>query len=375
MKILSAICVLCICVFIACDDAQNPITDSERNVSVLEDPQSKELNPEDWLIPKNQVVDGGAGRDGIIALDNPLFISANEVNYLEETDRVVGIRIGNDIRAYPHKILDRHEIINDLVNDIPISVTFCYLTGTAIGYHRQMGDTLLQFGVSGLLYNSNLIAFDRNTESYWPQIEGKSVHGPLIGSQLSTFPVVETSWQTWKHIFPDTKVLSPRTGYGYDYSRPAFSNIVQEHNELSFPVRPIDNRLPLHARVLGIIGKRGRVEIYPISIFDDETRLIQFTMPTGEQVVVIGNQDSQVLVAYARKLSDGKVLTFEKSESLSSGIMRDQEGTVWDITGTALNGRRTGQQLTGIHAFTGYWFAFAAFFPHVVIREQQNTRE
>jgi hypothetical protein len=141
----------------------------------------------EWLIPRNQVLDGGPGKDGIPALQNPVFISANEATYLSDNDLVLGFVDGEDARAYPHSILDWHEIVNDDINNESVAVIYCPLTGTGIGWDRVVKGKKTTFGVSGLLYNSNIIPYDRDTDSNWSQLLLQSVNGTLSGAIANTY--------------------------------------------------------------------------------------------------------------------------------------------------------------------------------------------
>ena len=142
-----------------------------------------------WLIPIDEVKDGGPGKDGIPSIDSPKFVFVNDAGaeYLNGSDLVVGYVNGDVVRAYPHQILDWHEVVNDKVGNDNITISYCTLTGTAFGWKSMTNGTQSTFGVSGLLYNSNLILYDRNTDSYWSQLGLKCVNGNLIGT---------ASWQS-----------------------------------------------------------------------------------------------------------------------------------------------------------------------------------
>ena len=143
----------------------------------------------DWSIPIAEVLDGGPGKDGIPALENPVFISAENTTVLQDADLVLGFKNGDDVRAYPRIILDWHEIINDNIGDVSLAVTYCPLTGTGIGWDRNIDGNETTFGVSGLLYNTNLIPYDRATGSNWSQILNASVNGSLAGKSADLIHV------------------------------------------------------------------------------------------------------------------------------------------------------------------------------------------
>lgn len=208
----------------------------------------------EWLIPEKEVIDGGPGKDGIHALNNPEFINASQASYLAKDDLILGFKYGNEIRAYPHKILDWHEIINDEVGDLKIAVTYCPLTGTGIAWDRVIEEETLSFGVSGLLYNSNLIPFDRQTDSYWSQIRLEGVKGKFRGFQIKTYNLLQTTWGVWKEMFPETKVVSLNTGYNRPYDIYPYG-FYRTSLGLYFPVHPFDLRFPPKEIVHGIVFK------------------------------------------------------------------------------------------------------------------------
>lgn len=159
-------------------------------------------------------VSGGPGQDGIPSIENPEFESVSDAdNRFDDGDPVFGIYRDGEAKVYSQNILVWHEIVNDEIAGDPVAVTYCPLTGTAQGFER--GD--VEFGVSGQLLNSNLVMFDRDTETYWPQILATGINGPLTGETLQEFPVTWTTWGRWKEAFPDSQVLTEDTGYIRNY--------------------------------------------------------------------------------------------------------------------------------------------------------------
>ncbi|MFE9651256.1 DUF3179 domain-containing protein [Streptomyces sp. NPDC006365] len=165
-------------------------------------------------------VSGGPGKDGIPSVDKPRFVPATEAGFLADNEPVFGLEYGGEVRAYPQLVLVWHEIVNDTVGGEPLAVTYCPLTGTVIGFSAPPGMQELTFGTTGRLVNSNLLMYDRQTGSEWPQLLGTAVSGPLKGTRLDTVPLVWTTWKQWRAAHPDTKVLSTDTGtlrgYGSD---------------------------------------------------------------------------------------------------------------------------------------------------------------
>jgi len=171
------------------------------------------------LIPADEVVSGGPPRDGIPALNDPELIGAGEARYLDDDDRVLGVALDGEARAYPVRILNWHEVVNDQIGTQHFAVSYCPLCGTGMVFAANVADTALIFGISGLLYNSDVLLFDRNTESLWSQILAKAVTGPFKGTELPQLPATHTTWGEWRKRHPDTLVLSTDTGFGRDYRR------------------------------------------------------------------------------------------------------------------------------------------------------------
>ena len=171
------------------------------------------------IIPASEILAGGPPKDGIPALSDPELIDAEAASYLKPDDRVIGVTMNGISRAYPIAILNWHEIVNYTINDQRYAVTFFPLCGTGVAFYSDIAGNTTDFGVSGLLYNSDVLLYDRETESLWSQIMSQAVAGKLVGEKLKAFPVSHTTWRDWVKQHPDTQVLSTDTGYSRDYSR------------------------------------------------------------------------------------------------------------------------------------------------------------
>jgi hypothetical protein len=213
-------------------------------------------------IPADQIRQGGPPRDGIPAIDNPVFNSADEADWLQPGDRVLGMAIDGEARAYPVAILNWHEIVNDVVAGQPVAVTFCPLCNTGMVFDSRVDGEALTFGVSGLLYQSDVLLYDRETETLWSQIWSEGVAGPKKGTQLTALPVRHTTWQAWQEAHPDTRVLSRDTGFRRDYLRDPYAGYEQSPTTLF----PVSNQAPgpWHAKewVLGV-SFNGEHKAYP----------------------------------------------------------------------------------------------------------------
>lgn len=336
------------------EDIANPNGDDEGNNQQAE-----------WLIPFDEIRDGGPGRDGIPAINNPVFNISDQIDFLDDDDLVLGIIDGDDIRAYPHAILDWHEVINDKTENHSLAVVYCPLTGTGIGWDRILNGKETTFGVSGLLYNSNIVPYDRLTGSNWSQLLNKSVNGELLGEQAKTFNLIETKWETWRSMYPETKVVTTETGHNRNYQQYPYGNYKSSDN-LLFPVSNTDNRLHPKERVLGVILK-DNAKAYRFDKSFSGNNLVQDEFQQ-EKLVVVSNYEANFIVAFKRTLEDGTELSFSPINNSLPLVIADNEGSKWDITGRAISGPRTGEQLESVTQMMGYWFAFAAFYPNVELK-------
>ncbi|MGB5847448.1 MAG: DUF3179 domain-containing protein [Ignavibacteriaceae bacterium] len=318
----------------------------------------------DWLIPADEVFDGGPGRDGIPSVDNPQFTNINDAPYLLDDDLVIGIKIGGNLRAYPHPILDWHEIVNDDISGQKTAITYCPLTGSAIAWKRNGVVSNSAFGVSGLLYNSNLIPYDRGSSSNWSQMKLQCVNGALIGNEIETSKIIETTYKTWREMYPASKLLSTNTGFGRQYGVYPYGGY-KTNDDLIFPVSNEDNRLQKKERVLGLIAG-GQTMTFVINSFSSEVSIDNVSFG-GEEFVVIGSSGKNFAAAYKRKLDDGTTLEFTFTQGELPLVMMDNEGTKWNIFGEAIEGPRAGVSLLQAKAFIAYWFAWAAFYPNALI--------
>ncbi len=226
-------------------------------------PSSGEFDLSKHSVPLDQIVPGGPGKDGIPALLKPVFVPAREVSFLKDEDRILGLSQGGDAKAYPIKILNWHEIVNDTIGGKPVVVTYCPLCGTGIGFEAAVQGRPHTFGVSGLLYQSDLLMYDHRTESLWSQIAMEAVAGPLTGAKLKPVFLAHTTWEEWRAGHPTTLVLFTTTGYFRNYDRDPYLGYAQSA-ELMFDTRHFDPRYHPKEWVLGIEVK-GAFKAYPFA--------------------------------------------------------------------------------------------------------------
>jgi len=308
-----------------------------------------------YVVSPSEILSGGPPKDGIPSIDNPVFISAEQAErFLSDNDLVIGLEYKGVVRAYPYKVLVWHEIVNDVVAGDHLAITYCPLCGTSTAFVAVLEGEPVQFGVSGKLYNSDLVMYDRRTDTWWSQHWGIGILGPLAGQVLKRVQVDVMTWAKWKSLHPDTEVLSTETGHSRPYGRDPYGNYYGS-TEIWFPVKNKDDRLHPKTIVHGInIG--GSVKVYEEkSIAKAQLLNDEFA---GEPLLVLSPFEQLVRV-YSRNL-DGQVLEFE----LRDGRFFDkQTGSEWNIGGQAVEGPLKGKSLKPVLSCVGFWFAWVAFFP------------
>jgi len=278
------------------------------------------------LLEEN-IISGGPGKDGIPPIESPKYVDIAESDtWLLPNDIVFGIDYNGFIAAYPQRIMVWHEIINEEIDGRLLTLSYCPLTGTAIGYEgdlKDKGETT--FGVSGNLINSNLVMYDRLTDSYWPQILGAAINGEMKGYRLSQFPVFWTTWERWKNIYPSSQVLSRDTGFSRDYDADPYGSYLTDSkgyyssDNLFAPVINEDNRLPLKTVVICMRDNKNNT----IAIEKDRLR--------QDKHIEISLGDTDTSIYY--------------EESLDSYITEVADTGKW------------------VDSFEAMWFAWAAYYP------------
>lgn len=329
------------------------------------------------LIDPDDIVAGGPPPDGIPPIDHPSFIPADSVDFLAPREPVLALELDGDARAYPLQIMIWHEIVNDVVGSTPVVVTYCPLCNTGIAFVRpRVRGRLLDFGTSGKLYRSNLLMYDRQTETLWAQASGQAVVGDLTGTQLEFLPVQLLSWEDWREAHPDGKVLSRATGHDRPYGANPYGGYDAISGRPFLFEGDLDPRLPPMARVLGVVAggdavafsyaglKAGAINGWsaatatvggdPIVVF---WKLGTLSAVDAEQIAE--SSDVGAAAAFVGILDD-RVLEFEVT---AAGIVDRQTGSRWDILGKATSGPLAGSKLTQAVAIESFWFDWAAFHP------------
>jgi hypothetical protein len=324
-----------------------------------------------------EIVWGGVTVDGIPALDHAEMIPAEEADYLELGEPVFGISLNGDSRAYPLRIMDWHEMANDTVGGIPLSLAYCTLCGAGIAFDGRASDgETYTFGSSGFLYRSNKLMYDRQTNTLWNQLTGEPVLGELVEKQvrLDLLPVVLTTWEEWLQRHPETQVLLLETGYERAYFPGAAYGDYFASDATMFPVWSRSDILETKDRIYAL-RVNGVPKAYPIDLLTEETVVNDVVADTalvliapGDQVIVDGSSLRTGAISYA---SGAEVRAYlrggvEFAAGPEPAQLVDQHGGIWQVTEEALRGP-DGEEALRFPGHLAYWFGWYAFFPHTLV--------
>ena len=324
-------------------------------------------------VPYGDVLSGGPPKDGIPAIDNPRFVTVEAADaWLGPQEPVVLVEVGEVAKAYPLQVLTWHEIVNDEVGGVPLCITFCPLCNTAIGFKREFDGQVLDFGTTGRLRYSNLIMYDRQTETWWQQATGAGIAGRYAGSRLEFYPANIISWEQFRSSHPQAEVLSRNTGYQRTYGRNPYAGYDNVNNTPFLYRGPrTPDALPPMARVL-TVDLDGAAVAYPYEVLAE--RLVIDDTVAGQAVTVFwqagtasaldsgsiaSGRDVGTGAAFSREL-DGRVLDFERQGE----VIRDrQTASSWNLLGEATAGQLQGRKLSPMVSVNHFWFSWAAFRP------------
>ncbi|MHC4646506.1 MAG: DUF3179 domain-containing protein [Planctomycetota bacterium] len=319
---------------------------------------------------------GGPGRDGIPAIDKPKFVRGeNPGKWLKAKEPVISLVVDGQAKAYPLQILIWHEIVNDRIADVPVMVTFCPLCYSAIVFERTADGKEYSFGTSGMLRHSNLVMYDRQTESLWQQFTGEAIVGDMVGSTLKGIAAQIISFGQFRSVYKDGLVLSRETGFRRNYGRNPYVGY-DDVSQRPFLFRgETDGRLPPMEKVVAVTID-GQSKAYPYAV-TRQRRVINDTIG-GRHIVVChaegaasaldkpkiaGSREVGSTGVFDRKL-DEQLLSFRYDEGK---FYDDQTDSVWDITGRAVEGPLKGKQLTLLPHGDYFAFAWLVFKPKTKI--------
>ena len=332
----------------------------------------------DWSkhsIEYHDLLSGGPPRNGIPPIDQPKFIENQlAAQWLKPNDPVIALEINGGTQAYPLQILTWHEIVNDVVGEIPVTITFCPLCNSAVVFKRNHQGITYDFGTSGLLRNSDLVMYDRQTESLWQQFTGEAIVGVMTGEQLMMIPSGLIGFEQFQAAYPAGKILSKETGYSREYGRNPYPGYDDIRNNPFLFRDPVDERLPAMARVVTVSDGKYH-NAYPVELLE---KLGVIHHQLGNQAVVIFHQDGVSSALDTTRIANGddvgatgvfvplvgkQELTFIKER----GFVDEQTGSHWNIVGQAILGPLKGKQLERLVHADQFWFSWGAFRPDTLI--------
>ena len=343
-------------------------------------------DPDTLTVDPAEIMSGGRGRDRIVALDaeggveikgpggRASFAPVSEVLY-DDTLPIAYLTVGGHTRGYPLSILASHEIVNDVIEGLPVLATYCPLCNTALAFERTVAGRVLDFGVSGLLRHADLIMFDRQTESWWQQVTGEAIAGVFANTSLKPLAMSVLSYRDFAAAFPAADILTTDTGYSYRYDLSGYVGYDSASRPFAFSGDP-DPRLPALERVVALeIG--GQALAVPFSALQSvkvanivlAAQAIAVFWSSGtvsvlDDIEINEGRDVGSAVAFDPEV-DGEVLSFEPVEI---GVFRDRaSGSLWDASGLAIDGPLAGARLSVVQHGNYFWFAWAAFYPGTAI--------
>ena len=342
-------------------------------------PQVEQFSRDGWRtnfdrrsVPLTEIQSGGPPKDGIPALDHPKFVGVAEANgWLKPVEPVIALTVGGQSRAYPLQILIWHEIVNDSVGGVPVTVTFCPLCYTAIAFDRRAANRVLDFGTTGNLRKSDLVMYDRQTESWWQQAIGQAIVGDLTGTQLTILPASIVSWDSFRTDHPEATALSKDTGFSRSYGSNPYTGYDSANTRpFLFDSKP-DGRLAPKEHVV-TVSLGGEDVAYPYTLLK-QRRVVHDTVGGTPIVVFYRSGTSSALDggsvadgfdlgatgAFSPQL-DGRQLTFKAT---GPDFVDSETGSRWNILGRAVSGPLAGGRLDPIVHGDDFWFAWAAFMP------------
>lgn len=326
-------------------------------------------------IDLSEVISGGPGKDGIPAVTNPDLETVEEAQaWLVDRSPVIAVEIDGEAVAYPQAILIWHEIANDEIAGVPVAVTFCPLCNSSIVFDRRLNGEVLEFGVSGNLRKSDMIMYDRNTESWWQQFTGEGIVGFYNEALLDIIPSRVIGFGQFAEQYPNGLVMSRNTGFSRSYGANPYANYDSTSSPFLFRDE-IDSRLPATERVLGAQINDESIAYAFTTLAQDvvindtlgDVPVVAFWQPgvasALDQRSIDNSRDIGTAALYERTL-DGQELSFSRVD----GVLRDdQTGSQWNLFGEAISGELAGATLRQRIAAPHFWFAWAAFHPETSV--------
>lgn len=334
------------------------------------------------VVDPDDIVSGGPPPDGIPPIDEPVFAAVGDVDFItNDNEGVIVVEVNGEVKAYPVQILIWHEIVNDQIGGVPVTVTYCPLCNSALVFERQFGERLLDFGTSGELYQSALVMFDRQTESLWAHFTGQGIVGHFAGAQLELVPAQTLGWGSFVESFPDALVLTPDTGVTRRYGE----NPYEGYDDAStspiggFISQPIDDQFDAKDRVVGVIDESGTYAVLLEDLaadgvieIDGGNRSLVVLHRDGlnsalEDRSIAGGRDVGQTGVFIAAADDGTALTFSRE---GDTFIDAETASTWTILGRAIDGPLAGQQLEAVPHIDTFWFSWSTYQPdHTLITQ------
>ena len=327
-------------------------------------------------IELDELLNGGPPKDGIPSINHPKFVTTADADaWLENQEPVILVALENEARAYPLQILTFHEIVNDVMANRPIIVTFCPLCYAALAFDRRIEGKVYSFGVSGMLRHSDMVMFDRETESLWQQLNGEGIVGTLTGKKLTPISAQIISYGQFKEAHPFGEVLSKETGHRRNYGQNPYAGYDNINDRPFLYKGPFDKRVPPMEKLVTVsLGNLNKA--YPHSI-TRKKRVIYDEI--GDASIVIFHGEGAVSALDKKSIAESKIIgstgvfyndvdEMGLQFTYNDGYFVDEDsGTTWDITGKAISGPRSGKQLRSLPHGNFFAFAWFAFKPDTPI--------
>jgi hypothetical protein len=309
-------------------------------------------------IPLDEIITGNPVKDGIPSIDEPEYESVSAADqYLNDDGFGLAVEVGGSYRFYPYQILVWHEIVNDIFGGQDLLVTYCPLCFTGIVFEREAAGETVEFGTSGKLHNSNLLMYDRKSDSLWSQAMGKAVVGELTGASLTLYPSLTISWADFRDQFPYGKVLSRDTGHTRDYtSDPYGPRGYYENASIMFPISNEDGRAHPKTVIYGYNTEAG-ASAYALDTVKDEGLVNDVV--GGDALLVVWDSTLNAVKGFSRQL-DEDVLEFTQTDDFMTDTAT---GSLWNYDGEAVSGDYRGRQLQAITLTNSFWFSWATTYP------------
>ncbi len=314
-------------------------------------------NDDLWLIPIDEVLYLYGEKDRIQSIDNPEFIPIND-SHLNPDDLVLVAHLDRTTKVYPVSVMDAHEIVNDNINEYYFSITYCPLTASGIIWNRTIDGEITEFGVSGMLYNDNLMPYDRNSESIWSQMEAKCVNGSLMGQVPESSALIETKFSTIKTAFPAAMVLDHSSCDSISCERSSY-----QKND------PLDGEtvdLPFDQRYFGFV-KDDNLMLFNLELFKQGTQ-VYTTNFQGSSLIVCGNKDLHFYTAFLKNKTS-ELVSYNAIQNEFPLIMKDDKGNKYDVFGKIVDGPEKGGNLKPANAYHARTFAWELFFKSIALFE------